>query len=331
MRSDSPKILSQGEVIANPEHHRMVAKKAWLQLWEYLMMNNELLRARTIPVPWDLMTDQDVLTAIQEVNNHVRRFRGVEDFCSFIWSSGILPEIDILRSLWASGDNTERTKWIIQEACAENPETILSLGFSSPAITLLLGKNNRQVTTVVPVETYAEELNELAVKEKLPVQFVHGLFPEVDFGGRQFDVVLLCDLLEYVYDEIGVLQKACELARKCIIVTTPFGSPTAGSYRDAQWRRGLIRVRSHSEISFRRLLSVADKFELAVDLTILQETQDVTPYDCFGARLYRKEVTVVNPIVPTATAENGGEVVRPAHAPNRGQQPAKITGRPVGE
>jgi len=302
-------ILSQGDIVNNPEHHRILAKKSWLQMWDYLMMNDEVILARSLPVPWSLDQDMDIRLRRGEVERVLARFQSKEAYLTYINGSESYVTKDLIESRWPNSISRERVKWVVEQATVDNPLTLLDIGVGFGELSLNIAKKGYQVTGITPHKESVQWLNEIAQADKMPAQFIEGLAEDIDFGERKFDVVLCCELLEHVLDPRGVLLKCCDLANKSVIITTPRGSCEGGFHPNADWRRHNDHVRAFSDLSFRNLLGLTKEFAPIADIKIVESVTGLRghPIGCYCSKLVRvpKEVKDVDTVVPSPGRGNG--------------------------
>lgn len=249
-------ILSQGELITSPEQHRLLAKRAWLQLADYLHMNDERLKLTQLVVPTILEDDPDIQAKQLEAIEDVQRFSDEESYWDFINSDSekYYEDMDFDWVFDCYPDNP-RMKWVVEKALSENPRTILELGPGWGNITTILARKGYNVTGLAPNKDWARRFMDAAKEKALPIDILTGIIETFDFEQRQFDVVLCCELLEHVHSDLFVLSKCVDLARHAVILTVPDGACEGGFWPDATWRKSREHVRIYTENSLRRLIS----------------------------------------------------------------------------
>lgn len=250
-------VLSQGEVILSREQDRLLAKRAWLYLYEYLMRNDERVKATRLAVPWSLEGDYQVIRSIIEAKNSLRRFQSPEDYIAFYERK--LGRIDKKRfdSELKLVRQADRPRWIYDQVISENPLTVLDVGGGFGTIAIELGRSGINVTSIALLEREVEFAREVVKKEKLPVEFLIGVFETLDFKDLKFDVVVAGEVIEHVADDLAFLDRCVELSNKSVIVTTPHGSCEGGFIESANLESAEndAHVRAYSLNGFKALLA----------------------------------------------------------------------------
>jgi hypothetical protein len=284
-------ILSQGETITSPEQHRLIAKRAWLQLWDYLSLNDEHLLASQIPVPWSLDEDRDLKLHLDSSQAKLRRFESPEALRQYIVGSERYEDERILTALEKipSDSRWQRMNWILNEIQAENPLSILDVGSGWGEIAFMLGVLKRNVVSLAPNPAVRRILEPKVRDAKINVRFVDKLFEEITPKEGAFDLVLLGEVIEHVLDDTETLQKACLLARRTVLLTTPVGSCEQGFHPNADWRSHDEHLRAYSRKRFEELLSKAPQFRTVGDIQVIAEIvgHRQQPLNCFCVKLRR--------------------------------------------
>lgn len=252
-------ILSQGEAITTREHHRLVAKKAWLQLYDYLRLNDELFKARDLGrcIPWSLEEDESIHRSMSDTANQLDRFRSERNLREFILGDESHYDDEIIDGALESirrDSRSPRQRWILDVATASNPKTILDLGSGYGEIAMSLGKEGYQVTGLTVNPVACRKLNQFAQDNGLPVQIADAIFEYSDFGDRRFDVVIAGEIIEHVFDDRVFVQRCADLANHAVVITTPMGSCEGGFTKNGERRSQGAHVRSYSRRSFERLI-----------------------------------------------------------------------------
>ena len=249
-------ILSQGEMITSPEQHRLVAKRAWLQIWDFLMLNDEQIKATRLPVPWPLEEDHDILLKRQEAARNLSRFDSIEAYKKYVVSDdeSHYDKGYVQRSLDVDISSNPRYVWMKNQVVAENPLRVLDVGSGCGNLAVALGRAGYQVTAMMPNPIAVQAISEVSKEENIAVEAIDAMIEDVDFGESKFDAVVIGEVIEHVSNDVAVLQKCCALAEKCVIVTTPLGSVEQGFRPNAAWRSESEHVRAYSKNGFSALL-----------------------------------------------------------------------------
>ena len=249
-------VLSQGEVITSPDQDRLVAKRAWLQLWEYLSRQDEFMKAMRLPVPSTLDRDFDIRRALSETRAVLSRFASRETLMQFIEGQEPMDRGHIEACIKGARE-VARYAWLYRHIMAENPLTVLDVGCGYGEFAVLLARSGIHVTAVAPLESKTAITRDIVKDEKLPIEWIHGLFEELDFGETRFDVVVAGEILEHVEDDVAFLEKAVNLAKNLVLLTTPSGAVEEGFLPpDDSFHNHRLRghVRAYSVQSLKALL-----------------------------------------------------------------------------
>ena len=279
-------ILSQGETFTDRETHRLFAKKCWLGLIEYLLYNDEIIKAQGMfrVIPWSLDEDRDVQRFWHEVEAQLDRFTNTD---------ALFASIDAVQSIEASGVDVKveakkgvspRGAWVVQRTLADNPKTVLDVGVGWGHIAYQIAHKGPQVTALCPVMGHRDALQEMAEEEGLPIQLLPDLIEDFDPGDTRFDVVILGEILEHVANDRAVLEKCVSMANSLVIVTTPVGS-VEGGFRPMGIHDN-EHVRAYSLNSFKRLI---EDLPGVKDVEVTKEVNHHgylnQPIECFCAKI----------------------------------------------
>ncbi|WP_214847609.1 methyltransferase domain-containing protein [Exiguobacterium sp. s193] len=135
-----------------------------------------------------------------------------------------------------------RIHWIIREAKGED---ILDIGCSGGLVPILLGREGKRVTGIdVSPEAIAEATSALK-EEAASVQSVV-MFSETNImsfsANRQFDTVLMTEVLEHIGEPERVIQQAYTLVKPGgrLVVTVPFGVNDYADHKRTYYLKRLI-------------------------------------------------------------------------------------------
>lgn len=225
-------IYSHGELIETAEQDRLFGKRAFLQLVDHLLRNDEALKASHLLfncAPWHLDEDPDV--------DRIRRVVGETLRPLFYSTNGDIEQIkeQVIKKELSQGPEAmhyafevvklvPRIRWIMDKVIAENPTTVLDVGAGWGEISVEIAKLGVHVTALSPFEGGTHLAKSTMEEKGLPIQWVHELFEGCDFKDTTFDVVLLGEVIEHVVDDLAFIQRACDLANRAVLITTPAGS-----------------------------------------------------------------------------------------------------------
>lgn len=294
-------ILNQGEIVTDLETHRLIAKRAWLQLWQYLSQNDEMINASRIPVPWSLHGDHDIVRALKESNEQLARFKSEEAYIAFSKThenEKSQKDPSVVQGVLEVQKTNERSSWVINQVTSELPLTVLDIGSGYGNIAIALARRGISVTALNLIEGFSEGARRYLEenKETLPIDWIYGSFETADFGSTKFDVVYAGEIIEHVPNDRAFLEKCLGLARHAVVITTPAGSCDNGFAPKAQWRMHNQHVRAYSEDSFKFLiestLSRDDVKKIIyptprIHLTSCTDLQGNFIY-CFGAKILKE-------------------------------------------
>lgn len=135
-----------------------------------------------------------------------------------------------------------RIHWIIREAKGED---ILDIGCSGGLVPILLGREGKRVTGIdVSPEAIAEATSALK-EEAASVQSVV-MFSETNImsfsANRQFDTVLMTEVLEHIGEPERVIQQAYTLVKPGgrLVVTVPFGVNDYADHKRTYYLKRLV-------------------------------------------------------------------------------------------
>lgn len=135
-----------------------------------------------------------------------------------------------------------RIHWIIREAKGED---ILDIGCSGGLVPILLGREGKRVTGIdVSPEAIAEATSALK-EEAASVQSVV-MFSETNImsfsANRQFDTVLMTEVLEHIGEPERVIQQAYMLVKPGgrLVVTVPFGVNDYADHKRTYYLKRLV-------------------------------------------------------------------------------------------
>jgi hypothetical protein len=286
-------VLSQGEFVRSPEEDRLLAKKAWLYLWDHLNRHDEKLKARNLPVPWLLEDDVDIRDAFTKMWVLLRRFDGEETYLRYLAEQEQL-HLDAYEHNLIERDNP-RYKWIRERVVNDNPLTVLDVGAGWGFLACEIAKHNILVTSIAPVEAAVQKVKGMAQNEGLTLEWIHGrVFETIDFEDLKFDIVLCCEILEHVRDDLFFLQRCVDVAKRSVVVTVPYGSMGMGFDRDKYSFKTTEHVRAYSWPAFLKLLNSVQgvkpvcEDEVALVDAVINCMGDLAK--CFCVKLIKEEV-----------------------------------------
>jgi 2-polyprenyl-3-methyl-5-hydroxy-6-metoxy-1,4-benzoquinol methylase len=225
-------IYSHGELIETAEQDRLFGKRAFLRLLDHLLRNDEALKASQLVfncTPWHLDEDVDVIRFRKVIGEALRPLFYVRN-----GDSAQIKE-QIIRKEMSQGPEAmdyafkvsklvPRIRWIMDRVISENPTTVLDVGAGWGEIPVEIAKLGIHVTALAPFEAGTRMAKEIQEEKGLPIQWVHEIFETCEFGETKFDVVLLGEIIEHVIDDVRFIQRACDLANRAVLITTPAGS-----------------------------------------------------------------------------------------------------------
>lgn len=288
-------VLCQGEIVLSKEQDRLLAKKAWLYLWEYLTRNDERVKVTRLPIPWSLQEDKDIERAVNESSEFLKkRFsdpKGLIEFQKIEARKYTQKMFEMTDMKLAK--SSERIRWMVEQTLAENPLTVLDVGAGYGNVSVTIARHGICTTSVVCCEEETIFAKEHTKEENLPMEWLVGLFEQINFGERKFDVVLCGEVIEHVADPMNFLQKCCDLAKKAVVVTTPYGSVEGGFVPNADWREhNSFHVRAFSHRGFEQLLAqltgVKVEGEIVRKYTLYNYLEERV--HCICAKLVKTEV-----------------------------------------
>jgi SAM-dependent methyltransferase len=279
-------VLSEGEIITSSEQDRLVAKRAWLQLWDHFMRHDERLKALQLQVPWDLETDPDVKrrvrTSLEHLEPFIRASRDPKRLKEYlIWDESEHNTPDTLESIFAHAKKDPRIQWIMNQIITLDPSTLLDVGVGFGEVTIEMARlQSIAITAIAPFAEGCNHAKQLQEEGGLAINWVHDVWEALreDFlaGKTRYDVVVASEILEHVIQDRAFVEDMCQMARRSVIITTPFGSVNKGfQLKDPLWGRGQ-HVRAYGVESLERLLSNLDGFEARVDTLPKRDRPDWT-------------------------------------------------------
>jgi ubiquinone/menaquinone biosynthesis C-methylase UbiE len=292
-------ILNNGEIITDPEQHRLLAKRALLQLADYLTMNDELLKANTLLSycrPWSLDDDRQVLSRLQDARDQVQFLSSPEALMEFLETTPDGFEdrfLDIFTQKITQGD---RGEWMANAVTSENPATVLDVAAGWGDMSIYLAARGFQVTSIIPQKRNVEAIKKFAAERSYPLDVIRGTLESIDLGNRQFDVVIFGEILEHLLEDHKQLNRYASLAKKAIVITTPIGSCEGGFMPNSMWYRSneLQHVRAYSHKQFLSLIKSVKGFEPHGELVSLSTMKGRCGHslDCFCVKLVRTKEAV---------------------------------------
>ena len=253
-------VLSQGELITSQEQDRLVAKRAWLQLYNYLQRHDERILAARLPVPWSLEEDAEIRNLKMMANQSLAYLNASDSTIDEIGSDemGAVEGLsDLLPVLFNDIKKFPRVRWILDKILSYNPLTVLDCGVGWGEITFAIAKLGIHVVAVAPCEGAVSYAKQRAKESEVSIEFIHGLLEACDFGVRKFDIVLCGEVIEHVANDIDFVDKAVGLARQAVIITTPHGSVERGflGQRNDHTKVRGQHIRAYSKSRFQRLIN----------------------------------------------------------------------------
>lgn len=293
-------VLSQGEIILSPEADRLLAKKSWLFLYEYLLRNDEKIKAVRIPVPWSLFSDADIEKRLREGAKVFERFSSPEKYREYYKSVEAHYADHAIKYSFDMFRKRARLNWIFDSVIAENPLTVLDVGAGYGEMAVMLARAGIQVTALNLSPENSASMRAYLGDEALPLEWITGLFEQLDFKDTKFDLVLCGEVLEHVYDDLSFLQKCVDLAKQAVIVTTPIGSCEAGFLPNAKLQDE--HVRAYSKRSFADLLNRLTGVKKNFNVHEKESLHGFRgqPIKCFCVRLEKEVIYAGNKEVQTA-------------------------------
>lgn len=254
-------ILSQGQRFLSHEDHRLFAKMCWQGLHDYLRLNDERIKAHQLAsvIPHSLDEDPDVLKLCREGREALSYFASDEINKSNLQTEEEWAPDGAIVNRAKGGAVDVRVSWVKDKATASNPTTILEVGGGWCELSVDLGRDAYQVTTLLPNQHVIDLVQPILDEEGLPVELVNTTIEGFNPGDTRFDAVLCCEVLEHVADDLSVLQKCCDMANDTVVVTVPVGSCEGGFFCHGDHKiyvdHPYGHVRAYSKKSLSRLLS----------------------------------------------------------------------------
>jgi hypothetical protein len=312
--------LLQGELVQDEDTARLIAKRAWLQLQDYLWRQDERLKAATLNVPVALDQDPEILGCLQRARQQLDYLKSSEKTLEYLKNSEATENRqEDIPGYFESARKTARVGWILDQVTSDNPLTVLDVGAGWGEISVELARRGMHVTAISPFEAGTSHAKSLQESEALTIEWLHGIFETFPFKPNTFDVVVATEVIEHVRDDLSFLQKCVDAARVAVIVTTPFGAVERGFYGDFDYRlpRGQ-HVRSYSSGAIKFLISQLKGVDRLIDAQVVSGGQNR-----FGApiqnicirinKLPQKE-KIKEPEVPHGDqeVETGGKLLHPS-------------------
>ena len=268
-------IENHGELVTSPEQHRLLAKRAWMQLHKYFLTNNEIFKALRIPVPWSLEEDLEVRETLERCLERIQKFGSEDELRTYINKNEEYGDEGFIKAALAQMRNpSPRRAWVLDLVRSFSPESILDIGSGCGELPVLLGSEGYNVTGITANKESCRYLNEYALEEKLPIKIVDGLFEYMDFGDMTFDVVVAAEVIEHVQNDAWFLEKCASVAEKAIVITTPVGSCDGGFLPNSKWVEDGAHIRSYSGESFDRLVNRIPEPIYCFCAVLVKETAD---------------------------------------------------------
>jgi hypothetical protein len=221
-------VLSEGQLVKDHTEDTAMAERSWLQLWHHFMRHNEFEKAATIPIPWTLYGRPRVLGysnqslgMMQKIESDITREKLLAARAAFL-NDALTPED--AEAAFATAKNNEITRWIMGHVVADNPTSILDCESRFGELSMEMAKLDVPVTVFMPFEQSASKLKGFINEQNLPIKIVHNVFEGHDFDDAKFDTVIVRDLMAYTPNDRVMLECACQLANKSVIITCVEGS-----------------------------------------------------------------------------------------------------------
>jgi len=127
-------------------------------------------------------------------------------------------KVQILNEVYSKGDNkTNRIEFEIIASMVEYNSSVLDLGCGDGTLGEKLIKERNCKVVGIDISKVAVEY----AKRKGVNAIVGDLDEPLNFGDNTFDYVILCDVLEHLFDPIFALKEALRVSKKYVIVAFP--------------------------------------------------------------------------------------------------------------
>lgn len=195
-----------------------------------------------------------------------------------------------------------RIHWIVREAKGED---ILDVGCSGGLVPILLGREGKRVTGIdVSPEAIAEATSALK-EEAASVQSVV-MFSEANImsfsANRQFDTVLMTEVLEHIGEPERVIQQAYTLVKPGgrLVVTVPFGVNDYADHKRTYYLNRLVE-----QLTPYGTIEKIERFDKWLGVTLVVQ-EDVQPARMLSA----EEVDWLEDSFETVERMHLAEVIR---------------------
>ncbi|WP_214845809.1 bifunctional 2-polyprenyl-6-hydroxyphenol methylase/3-demethylubiquinol 3-O-methyltransferase UbiG [Exiguobacterium sp. S90] len=195
-----------------------------------------------------------------------------------------------------------RIHWIVREAKGED---ILDVGCSGGLVPILLGREGKRVTGIdVSPEAIAEATSALK-EEAASVQSVV-MFSETNImsfsANRQFDTVLMTEVLEHIGEPERVIQQAYTLVKPGgrLVVTVPFGVNDYADHKRTYYLKRLVE-----QVTPYGTIEKIERFDKWLGVTLVVQ-EDVQPARMLSA----EEVDWLEDSFETVERMHLAEVIR---------------------
>jgi methionine biosynthesis protein MetW len=128
-----------------------------------------------------------------------------------------MPRRDLINRYWQETSSVDRWQFEFIYDWITPSSTVLDLGCGDG--TLLARLKEGKLCKVVGVD-----ISPLAIEKarsKGVEAYVHDLDEPLPFDDRSFDYVILCEVLEHLYDPIFALKEGLRVARRAMIISIP--------------------------------------------------------------------------------------------------------------
>ena len=127
-------------------------------------------------------------------------------------------KVQILNEVYSKGDNkTNRIEFEIIASMVEYNSSVLDLGCGDGTLGEKLIKERNCKVVGIDISKVAVEY----AKRKGVNAIVGDLDEPLNFGDNTFDYVILCDVLEHLFDPMFALKEALRVRKKYVIVAFP--------------------------------------------------------------------------------------------------------------